>query len=114
MWVNYHIEVLIRERRENNAQYHDLVGTKKRNFWKGVASKINLEFGTNYSGRQCSEKFQNLVRCYRVMTMMMTMTMRMEIMRVRVEIMRVRVRVRVQVRMQVEIMRVRVEVRVQV
>ena len=66
MWNNYHIEVLIREQRENNAQYHDLVGNGKRNFWRGVASKINLEFGTNYSGRQCSEKFQNLVRCYRV------------------------------------------------
>jgi len=52
MWNNYHIEVLIRERRENNAQYHDLVGNGKRNFWRGVASKINLEFGTNYSGRQ--------------------------------------------------------------
>ena len=63
MWNNYHIEVLIRERRENNAQYHDLVGNGKR---RGVASKINLEFETNYLGRQCSEKFQNLVRCYRV------------------------------------------------
>ena len=66
MWIHYHIEVLIRERRENNTQYHDFVDNGKRNFWRGVASKINLEFGTNYSGRQCSEKFQNLVRCYRV------------------------------------------------
>jgi hypothetical protein len=66
MWADYHVEVLIRERKENNAQYHDLIGTGKMNFWKGVASKINLEFGTNYSGKQCSEKFQSLVRSYRV------------------------------------------------
>lgn len=69
MWTDNQIKLLIRERKENNAQYHDLIGTGKMNFWRGVASKINLEFGMNYSGKQCSEKFQSLVRAYRVSKM---------------------------------------------
>ena len=39
------------------------------NFWNGVVVTINLEFGMNYSGKQCSEKFQSLVRAYRVSKM---------------------------------------------
>ena len=66
MWTHRQIMALINARRNHNIQYHDLVGTGKMSFWKGVASSINLEFGTFYSGKQCREKFQNLVRCYRV------------------------------------------------
>jgi hypothetical protein len=30
-------------------------------FWKKVASKINLQFGTKYTGQQAKEKFQGIV-----------------------------------------------------
>ena len=66
MWIEKQIELLIKERKENNVYYHDLIGNGKMNFWNGVAVKINLEFGMDYSGKQCSEKFQSLVRAYRV------------------------------------------------
>ena len=69
MWTDNQIKLLIKERRENNEYYWDLVGNGKMNFWDGVAVKINLEFGMNYSGKQCSEKFQSLVRAYRVSKM---------------------------------------------
>jgi len=35
-------------------------------FWKDVASRINLRFGTKFSGQQAKEKFQGLVRDYNV------------------------------------------------
>jgi len=57
MWTQNQIKLLIKERRENNEYYWDLVGNGKMNFWDGVAVKINLEFGMNYSGKQCHEKF---------------------------------------------------------
>ena len=55
MWTEKQIELLIKERKENNVLYHDLT--------------INLEFGMNYSGKQCNEKFQSLVRAYKVSKM---------------------------------------------
>jgi hypothetical protein len=69
MWTDNQIKLLIKERRENNEYYWDLVGNGKMNFWDRVAVKINLEFGMNYSGKQCREKFQSLVRAYRVSKM---------------------------------------------
>ena len=69
MWTDNQIKLLIKKRRENNEYYWDLVGNGKMNFWDGVAVKINLEFGMNYSGKQCREKFQSLVRAYRVSKM---------------------------------------------
>ena len=69
MWTEKQIELLIKERKENNVFYHDLIGNGKMNFWSGVAVTINLEFGMNYSGKQCSEKFQSLVCAYRVSKM---------------------------------------------
>ena len=69
MWTQNQIKLLIKERRENNEYYWDLVGNGKMNFWDGVAVKINLEFGMNYSGKQCHEKFQSLVCAYRVSKM---------------------------------------------
>lgn len=66
MWTDKQLELLIKERKENNAHYHDLIGNGKMNFWRGVSAKINDEFGTAYSSKQCKEKFQSLVRCYRV------------------------------------------------
>ena len=69
MWTDAQIRFLINERRNNNNEYHNLVCTGKMNFWKGVAVKINREFGTRYSGKQSKEKFQSLVRAYNVSKM---------------------------------------------
>jgi hypothetical protein len=66
MWTDNQLRVLIDKRKSENDNFHELSGNMKHNFWKGVASKINIEFGTTYSGRQCKEKFNGLVRAYKV------------------------------------------------
>jgi len=66
MWTNEQLQFLINERRANNEYYHDLVGGGRKMFWKDVASRINLRFGTKFSGQQTKEKFQGLVRDYNV------------------------------------------------
>ncbi|GET62063.1 hypothetical protein GLOIN_2v1874283 [Rhizophagus irregularis DAOM 181602=DAOM 197198] len=60
MWTDRQLRVLINERKNENNNFHELSGNMKHNFWKGLASKINLEFGTTYTGRQCKEKFNGL------------------------------------------------------
>ncbi|GET55742.1 hypothetical protein GLOIN_2v1874283 [Rhizophagus irregularis DAOM 181602=DAOM 197198] len=60
MWTDRQLRVLINERKNENDNFHELSGNMKHNFWKGLASKINLEFGTTYTGRQCKEKFNGL------------------------------------------------------
>jgi hypothetical protein len=65
-WTDSQLRVLINQRKTENDYFHELSCNMKHNYWKGVASKINLEFGTTYTGRQCKEKFQSLVRAYKV------------------------------------------------
>ncbi|CAB4431787.1 unnamed protein product [Rhizophagus irregularis] len=67
MWTDRQLRVLINERKNENDNFHELSSNMKHNFWKGLASKINLEFGTTYTGRQCKEKFNGLVRAYKKM-----------------------------------------------
>ncbi|CAB4388853.1 unnamed protein product [Rhizophagus irregularis] len=62
MWTDRQLRVLINERKNENDNFHELSDNMKHNFWKGLASKIN-EFGTTYTGRQCKEKFNGLVKC---------------------------------------------------
>jgi len=66
MWTDSQLRILINERKIENDSFHELSCNMKSNFWKGLASKINMEFGTVYSGRQCKEKFNGLVRAYKV------------------------------------------------
>jgi hypothetical protein len=66
MWTDEQLRVLIDNRKDYNNEYHDLVGNGKRNFWKNVSTKINLRFGTCYSGAHCKEKFEGLKRDYKV------------------------------------------------
>ncbi|CAB5382285.1 unnamed protein product [Rhizophagus irregularis] len=66
MWTDRQLRVLINERKNENDNFHELSDNMKHNFWKGLASKIN-EFGTTYTGRQCKEKFNGLVRAYKKM-----------------------------------------------
>ena len=66
MWTDEQLQFLINERKANNEYYHDLTGGGRKMFWKNVVSRINLQFGTKFSGQQAKEKFQGLVRDYHV------------------------------------------------
>lgn len=66
MWKEDQLRMLIDKRKEANAYYHSLEPREKKFFWKELASKINLRFGTRYSGSTVSEKFQGLVRDFTV------------------------------------------------
>ncbi|CAB4413398.1 unnamed protein product [Rhizophagus irregularis] len=65
-WTDPLIRTLIDERRTRNDEFHDL-GRNRERFWGTIASKINQENGTSFSGHQCKEKFSNLVRDYNTM-----------------------------------------------
>ncbi|GET60839.1 hypothetical protein GLOIN_2v1874283 [Rhizophagus irregularis DAOM 181602=DAOM 197198] len=67
MWTDRQLRVLINKRKNQNNNFHELNGNMKHNFWKGLASKINLEFRTTYTGRKCKKKFNGLVRAYKKM-----------------------------------------------
>ena len=54
--------MLIDIRKEKNDYFHQLRLNMKSAFWKETANKINLHFETRYSGRQASNKFQDIVR----------------------------------------------------
>ena len=66
MWTKDQLRMLIDKRKTENTNYHLLNSSLKCNFWKGLASEINIEFGTFYSGKQCKKKFNGLVRDYKV------------------------------------------------
>jgi len=66
MWTDDHLRLLIDERKNRNAEYHNIPGNSRTDFWDNVANKINQEFNTKYTGVQCKGKFQNLVRDYTV------------------------------------------------
>ena len=66
MWTDDQLRLLIDERKEKNEHYHSLNNAMRCNFWKGLASQINLKFGTNYNGKKCKEKFQSLIRGHKV------------------------------------------------
>ena len=61
MWTDKQLNLLIKERKKNNKQYHDLVGNGKMNFWKEVALEVNLKFRTEYTEKHCREKFNTLL-----------------------------------------------------
>jgi len=65
-WNDYQIEILIRERRERNEEYWSLAGNSRVDFWKSIAVKINLDHQSAFTYLQCKEKFQNLIRDYKV------------------------------------------------
>ena len=60
------------ERKEKNDHYHTLNNLMKYNFWKSVTSKINVEFRTNYRGKQCKNKFESLVKEHKVYKQLFT------------------------------------------
>ena len=58
--------MLIRERKTRNEEYWSIPENDKTPFWTSIASKINMEFQSNYTFAQCKEKFQNLIHEYKV------------------------------------------------
>ena len=66
MWSDPEIQLLINERRARNEEFYEMAGRSKVAFWMSVASVVNIRFSGNYTGEQCKEKFQNLVREHKV------------------------------------------------
>lgn len=65
-WNDHQTLILISERKTRNEEYWSLPGNDKTSFWQSIASKINLEFRSSFTSKQCKDKFQNLVREFRV------------------------------------------------
>ena len=65
-WNNPETALLIQQRKMRNEEYWSLPGNDRTSFWTSMASKINLEFQSNYTSKKCKEKFQNLVCEYKV------------------------------------------------
>ena len=65
-WNDHEVAILIRERKERNDEYWNTPETDRVPFWDSVAAKINIELALSYTSKQCREKFQNLVRDYKV------------------------------------------------
>ena len=61
-WSEEEIQHLIDERRSRNVAYYRIFGRSRVAFWNEVASKINEDLGSNFTGAQCSLKFKGLVR----------------------------------------------------
>ena len=62
MWSKLQLRMLIDNRKNENEHYHTLFEGQRKMWWKELAAKINLTFGTKYSGLQIKEKFQGIVR----------------------------------------------------
>ena len=57
--------MLIDLQKNENEHFHH-IGHVKRPFWKEVAGKINQRFRSNYSTQQCNQKFNDVLKDYRV------------------------------------------------
>ena len=66
MWTDDQLPLLIDERKTKNTEYHNIPGSSRVDFWNSIANTINQRFGTTYTGQQCNNRFQNLVRDYNV------------------------------------------------
>ncbi|CAH1769952.1 303_t:CDS:2, partial [Entrophospora sp. SA101] len=51
-------------RDEGTMKYYNIPGSSRVDFWNSIAITINQRFGTTYTGQQCNNRFQNLVRDY--------------------------------------------------
>ncbi|CAG8584913.1 2686_t:CDS:2 [Diversispora eburnea] len=59
MWTDDQLRLLIDERRNRNAEYYDIPGSSRVNFWNTIANIINERFGGTYTGQQCNNRFKN-------------------------------------------------------
>jgi len=68
VWHNAETDMLISERLRRNNYYHSVEGRSQAEFWESVTRRINRRLNKTYTGRQCEQKFRNLVRDYTVST----------------------------------------------
>src|SRR6266498_3409846 len=64
-WTDNEIRILIRERARRNHEYwYNYPGRNRSQFWNSIASTVNSTCNSNYTGTQCSNKFQSLKNEY--------------------------------------------------
>ena len=70
LWTDRESDYLIRQRRHRNAEFHNIPGRSRARFWESVSRRVNRHFHLRrrrrYTGRQCEQKWRNLLRDYRV------------------------------------------------
>lgn len=65
-WTEHTIQLLINQRKYRNREYYQIIGRSRTSYWESIARRINRDAGSNFTGRQCSRKFNNLVSHYYV------------------------------------------------
>ena len=71
LWTDRESDYLICQRRHRNDEFHNIPGRSRARFWESVARRVNRHFHLRrrrrrYTGRQCEQKWRNLLRDYRV------------------------------------------------
>ena len=71
LWTDRESDYLIRQRRHRNDKFHNILGRSRARFWDSVARRVNRHFHLRrrrrrYTGRQCKQKWRNMLRDYRV------------------------------------------------
>ena len=66
-WTDDQIEVLVDERKKRNLEYwYHIPGRSRQQFWEEISEVVNIECGSNFTGKQCQNKFNTLVSDYHV------------------------------------------------
>ena len=70
-WTDRESDYLIRQRHHRNDEFHNISERSQARFWESVARRVNRHFHLRrrrrrYTGRQCEQKWRNLLRDYRV------------------------------------------------
>jgi hypothetical protein len=70
LWTDAESDYIVLQRRRRNVEFHNIPGRSRARFWESVARRFNRHFGRKgrrrYTGRQCEQKWRNLVSDYRV------------------------------------------------
>ena len=66
-WNEQELRLLIDQRKNRNAEYYQIIGRSRVDFWNSVARRINrVSSGSNFTGIQCRRRFENFVTSYNV------------------------------------------------
>ena len=66
IWGEAETDFLVDERKRRNYEYHYVFRRSKAEFWESVSRKIQRNFSSDFTARQCEGKFRNLIKEYRV------------------------------------------------
>ena len=61
-WSEEEMQRLIDLRRDRNEDYWRMFGRSKVPFWDEIATKIQEDFGTTFTGVQVQDKFKGMVK----------------------------------------------------